>query len=216
MENSERQGCIAVILSLFGIKLASPVPVADELPYRQRDDFLSAAELSFYRVLLLSLNEGFVVCPKVNLKDIIFVSGPREKQQSHRNRIDRKHVDFLLCEPGSMRPVLAIELDDSSHKRRDRQERDSFVDRVFQVATLPLLHVAAAAAYEPQQLAKLIQQALSASEVPPQIEPAEETSLLCPKCQAPMVRRFARMGGKKGQEFWGCSNYPKCRETSPL
>lgn len=30
-----------------------------------------------------------------------------------------------------MRPIVGVELDDSSHKRADRQERDEFVDSVF-------------------------------------------------------------------------------------
>ncbi len=33
----------------------------------------------------------------------------------------------------------------------------------------------------------------------------------CPKCNSPMVKRKARQGARAGQEFWGCSQYPKCR-----
>ncbi len=36
---------------------------------------------------------------------------------------------------------------------------------------------------------------------------------LCPKCGAPMMRRTAAKGAKAGSEFWGCSNYPACRQT---
>ena len=32
-------------------------------------------------------------------------------RHGHANRIDRKHVDFVLCEPTSMQPKLIIELD---------------------------------------------------------------------------------------------------------
>jgi hypothetical protein len=37
------------------------------------------------------------------------------QNRSWMNRIDRKHVDFLICDPGSMAPALAVELDDGSH-----------------------------------------------------------------------------------------------------
>lgn len=37
------------------------------------------------------------------------------------------------------------------------------------------------------------------------------TEILCPKCGAPMVRRKAAKGPNAGNEFYGCSNYPKCR-----
>ncbi|WP_018137580.1 MULTISPECIES: nuclease-related domain-containing protein [unclassified Thioalkalivibrio] len=38
----------------------------------------------------------------------------------------------------------------------------------------------------------------------------------CPKCGSTMVRRKARKGTRVGQEFWGCSQYPACRETRAL
>lgn len=36
----------------------------------------------------------------------------------------------------------------------------------------------------------------------------------CPRCAQPMVRRTARKGVNAGQEFWGCSSYPRCRGTA--
>ncbi len=35
--------------------------------------------------------------------------------------------------------------------------------------------------------------------------------IICPKCGAPMVRRKAAKGPNAGNEFYGCSNFPKCR-----
>ena len=35
--------------------------------------------------------------------------------------------------------------------------------------------------------------------------------IICPKCGAPMVRRKATKGPNAGSEFYGCSNFPKCR-----
>jgi len=34
----------------------------------------------------------------------------------------------------------------------------------------------------------------------------------CPRCGVPMVLRIARRGDHKGQLFYGCPNYPLCRE----
>jgi len=33
----------------------------------------------------------------------------------------------------------------------------------------------------------------------------------CPKCGSSMVLRTAKRGGSAGNQFWGCSAYPKCR-----
>lgn len=38
-----------------------------------------------------------------------------------------------------------------------------------------------------------------------------EVSILCPKCKAPMVLRVSKKGANIGKEFYGCSNFPKCR-----
>lgn len=36
-------------------------------------------------------------------------------------------------------------------------------------------------------------------------------STVCPKCGAEMVLRTAQKGGKVGNQFWGCSKFPKCK-----
>jgi restriction system protein len=35
----------------------------------------------------------------------------------------------------------------------------------------------------------------------------------CPKCGSAMVIRLAKKGVNAGNEFWGCSTYPKCKGT---
>ncbi|QQL43722.1 nuclease-related domain-containing protein [Sulfuriroseicoccus oceanibius] len=37
----------------------------------------------------------------------------------------------------------------------------------------------------------------------------------CPRCGAPMVLRRAKRGENRGNQFWGCSSYPKCRLIQP-
>jgi hypothetical protein len=34
----------------------------------------------------------------------------------------------------------------------------------------------------------------------------------CPRCNVPMVLRTARQGANAGQQFYGCPNFPRCRE----
>lgn len=100
---------------------------------------LTANEDDFYRVLLpIAREKKLVICPKVRIADII---EPQKGQnwKAAFNRIVCKHVDFLLCkEP--LHPVLVIELDDKSHNRPDRQERDNFVNHAFKTANIPILH----------------------------------------------------------------------------
>lgn len=40
------------------------------------------------------------------------------------------------------------------------------------------------------------------------------TAPACPRCSQPMVRRTAKKGANAGKDFWGCSDYPRCRGTA--
>lgn len=144
----QNPGCLTALLRLFGPR---PSEATGHLPYRARDDFLSQAEISFYRVLLSVLSTQGTICPKVRLSDVFYVSRPNENR-TFFNRIVQKHVDFLVCNPISMKPIFALELDDSTHTRSDRQVRDEFVDSVFQAAGLPLLHIRAQRQYSIQEV----------------------------------------------------------------
>ena len=39
----------------------------------------------------------------------------------------------------------------------------------------------------------------------------EEQDLICPKCGSKLVLRTAKKGINTGNQFWGCSGFPKCR-----
>lgn len=39
---------------------------------------------------------------------------------------------------------------------------------------------------------------------------------LCPKCNAEMIKRTAKKGPNAGSQFWGCSDFPKCKGTNNL
>ena len=55
---------------------------------------------------------------------------------------------------------------------------------------------------------------ISPLKLPPmKIKSSANSNVRCPKCDGEMVLRTARKGATKGQQFWGCSKYPKCRGT---
>lgn len=169
-DRSEKTGCLGI---LFGWLKPSAEPPGAKVtfPYGKRDDFLSPAEVSFFHVLKNELPTEWCLIAKVNLADLFFVRQPH-RNQTARNRIDRKHVDFVLCSAMTMEPLLGIELDDSSHERKDRKERDDFVDKVFEAGGLPLLHVKAARGYQPAALMDAVRSKLGIPLPPPPLPPA--------------------------------------------
>jgi hypothetical protein len=181
-------------------------------------------------VLRRTVGEEYTICPKVSLADLFYVLRPNENVSAY-NRINRKHVDFVMCDPTTMRPRFAIELDDRSHERADREERDAFVEQVFAAANLPLVRIPVRAGYSALEIQAALKRIPTAvlqpgEAVPATAQPEPTASLppdqppLCPKCGTPMVLRTARSGDHAvlaglsqgaGKQFYGCTNYPRCR-----
>lgn len=190
------------------------IPDRPEYPYCMRDDFLSPAEHSFFMVLKSVVGDAALISIKVGLGDLFYArSSDASQYRIYTNKIDRKHVDFLLCEPKTVRPILGIELDDKSHQRSDRQARDEFVENLFRAARLPLVRIPVKHSYTTTELQVLLKPYLVTEQlaVPDLQPPSQTTEPTCPKCGSRMVLRTAKSGPNQGEKFWGCSNFPKCR-----
>lgn len=49
------------------------------------------------------------------------------------------------------------------------------------------------------------------SPAPVRFVPAQASAPSCPVCNSSMQKRVAKRGANIGKEFWGCSQFPKCR-----
>ena len=195
-------------------------------------NFLTAAEKSFYGVLTQLIGNQYIICPKVSLSDVIFIQKgvDNSTRQSLFNRISRKHLDFVLLDLKTLEPVFAIELDDSSHQSMNAQQRDKVKDKALLDAGLKLIRVPAKHAYTVNDIKdvfsedKLTQidnsQPISAegpeADINRDTNQASSSQMqvpTCPKCQVEMVKRKALKGKHAGRDFWGCPNYPHCREA---
>jgi len=119
--------------------------VADEsaterMPYAMKNSVLTKNEYALYQTLKpIAAEQGLDLLVKVRLADFLYVQKGTEKYQTWLNKITSKHIDFLLCDK-NIKPLLAVELDDSTHDRPSRAERDSFVDEVYRTIGLDVLH----------------------------------------------------------------------------
>ena len=211
---------VDLISDFLSVKEAKP-ETAMIYPYHLRDYFLSNAEISFYHILRTISAEKAMVLTKVSLGDLFKVkSDDASKFRIYTNKIDRKHVDFLLCNPKSMIPFLAIELDDKSHERKNRKERDEFIEQVFKAANLPLLRVPVRHTYAVAEVESLLQSYIQSDfkrPLPADDKPQSAWApQKCNKCGSEMVLRSAKSGANQGKKFCGCSNYPQCRNIQPF
>ncbi|SHJ53994.1 DUF2726 domain-containing protein [Paramaledivibacter caminithermalis] len=153
------------ILEINELEEIEKIPETKELlPYKKNRFLLTRAENNFYKVLKLALEDNYVICPKVRLADIIYVYGS-DNRQSYFNKIQSKHIDFLICNDIYLNPLLAIELDDSSHSSKYRIERDEFLDDALESADLPILRFRASYSYSPNYIKEKIQEVLKKEKV---------------------------------------------------
>ena len=161
----DKRGCLGFLFPPRGVNRetlaleTSAEKPAPTFPYRPRKSLLSPAELAFYNVLKIATRDRFVILLKVGLSDLCEVTN-RHVNQAAFNRVQSKHVDFVLCDRVTFAPVVAIELDDSTHYRRERADRDAFVNQLFRVIGVALIHHRVQAGYDPEAIARWIDAAL--------------------------------------------------------
>jgi Protein of unknown function (DUF2726) len=122
------------------------------IPFRRRTVLFSKAERSFYQTLR-SLVPDHMIFVKVKLADLVSLQ-PQHSFWEHFNPINRKHIDFVVCDP-TLAPVLAIELDDMSKTQGDGSTTN-LVNSVLATASLPILHVPQKRTYLFDELRRLL------------------------------------------------------------
>ncbi len=133
----------------------------EKMPYQKRTSLLTQSELAFYTALREAVDGQWTIQAMVRLADLIQVRPETPKFQSWQNRIHAKHIDFLLCDHGTMEAKLAVELDDATHKRPDRMTRDRFVNQALADAGLPLLRIDVKEGYDKGEIRKSIDELLT-------------------------------------------------------
>ena len=102
---------------------------------------MTTNEKAQYRKLLQwASKHNLIVFSKVRLLDLIT---PRKNQENYKGalwKIQAKHVDFVICDQ-DIRIKVIVEINDGSHNRQDRTQRDSFVTDVLQACGYKVLMI---------------------------------------------------------------------------
>ena len=145
---------VAVFAAIFLLlrMYSAPAP----MPYFKRPSLVTKSELRFHKSLHKAVLDDFEIFAMVRIADLIRVEKGSANGRKWLNKILSKHIDFVLCDPRSLEPVVCIELDDDSHNRPDRIERDKFVNDAFDAADLPLLRIPVESSYNAREVRDLI------------------------------------------------------------
>ena len=134
---------------------------ADEKPrYKKSRYFLSPAERKFFDILVNLVGDKYQIFAQTRMAEVLFVANEPVDRIRYDNHLRCRHLDFLLCDVKEKRPLLAIELDDSSHKNYYRKENDEFKNTACESAGLPLLRFKVKQNYSKQEILDSIQEKL--------------------------------------------------------
>lgn len=100
---------------------------------------MSKTESDFFIKLERVVSERYYVFPQVHLSAILDHRVKGQEWKYAFSHINGKSVDYVLCSRATLEPTYAIELDDYTHDKLDRRERDTEVERIFEAAHLPLV-----------------------------------------------------------------------------
>lgn len=187
------------------------------LPYRLREPFLTKTEAALFRTLMDIMGVRYVICPKVSLSDLFIILRPNENVHFF-NKIFRKHVDFLLCDPETYEPSFGVEIVKPIAKDGVR-EADKFMEELFTDAGLPLVHIPSQEEYDPTDIVALFQLAVvkfGKTSSARSIKNPMDTVPNCPICGKMMVLRMYRDGVSRGKKYYGCIDSPRCGGIVPI
>ncbi len=113
---------------------------------------LTPTEFAFFRALKEACGAEYHILTKIGLWALI----ESKNDYIAWRKISQKHIDFVLCDPNSMLPVLAIELDDWTHNSPKRKAKDAEKDYILQRAVMPILRILPNETYDVRELAEVI------------------------------------------------------------
>lgn len=227
---------VSIIVALVAGLLLALKQRSGQGAFESRDILFTPAERSFLGVIEQALDGRYRVFGKVRLGDLVKPAQGLDagRRTAAQNRINQKHVDFVVCTANKLAVVGVLELDDQSHRRGDRSRRDEFVDQALAMAGIPVLRFSAQIGYVVQDVRARLTEMLAGSkpivvsvtekdigQANPVLDAIIESipvhtdigSPLCPTCSAAMVRRRAVKGSNAGASFWACSTFPRCRQV---
>lgn len=108
--------------------------------YKLKNSIVTSREMQLYRQLQNEIPEKYLICPKVGVKDFIQITEKKDYMK-YFGKISQKHIDYLICEKETLKPVLGIELDDKSHQKENRQKRDEFLNNVYENVGLRMFRI---------------------------------------------------------------------------
>lgn len=123
--------------------------------YTTKKYIMTQTELIFFRNLKVITDElNLLIFPQVNLERIIQT---RNNNNSDRNRIKSRSVDYTIVNNKNCKIIACIELDDYTHNRERVKKNDEFKNLIFKQTNIPLLRVKVNNNYNLEEIKRILQ-----------------------------------------------------------
>lgn len=101
--------------------------------YNPKPSLLTETEKGFYKAIKEVLPESYLLFPQINLATVI-----SKNDDSHFQNELFRNIDFLITN-SEFKPLVFVEINDSSHNSNQRKERDQKVSNICEEAGIPII-----------------------------------------------------------------------------
>lgn len=138
---------IAIGFKLLAIKFEKALKKKFEhvdYNYKSRNFIFTPAEKNFLIVLKSAVSNNYHIYGKIRLADLIEPDFDKKRNDQKWwktfNAISQRHVDFVVADENH-NFICAVELNDISHKEKDRIKSDKIKTLAFDSANMPLIFI---------------------------------------------------------------------------
>lgn len=124
--------------------------------YYAKSYVMTSRENECFKILNEVFSSKWFVIPQVHLSALLDYRVKGQNWNAAFRHINGKSVDFVLIGKESFKVICAIELDDSTHNKPERKERDVEIERIFNQARIPLARISKFESMTKPELAKAI------------------------------------------------------------
>ena len=126
-----------------------------ERRYKKKQAYITPAEQEMLRKLRIAAGPKYEVCPQAPLVSVV----DKINGGAFRSELFRV-IDYVIIDINTAEPKLLVELNDISHNRADRAERDRKVAEICEEAGIPLISFTTEQAADEGYVKKIITKAL--------------------------------------------------------
>lgn len=124
---------LALIIAIAFAWIEKKLKKNKRLYYKNKFVMTPAERKLYYTMQEALKDEKAIVLAQVNMNSFL-----EHRGRGARNQISQKSVDFLICNREAY-PLVAIELQDKTHDKKDRKKSDEVKSEVLKTAHVPLV-----------------------------------------------------------------------------